>query len=143
MRKLINVLVVVLFVSNFVLLYLGTVWEKYYYGNTLIPFYVSLGLFTIFFLIFIARKKNVELFFKNYLKILIVWVALGITITGLFYVFPPQKAETEVRMGYPPHMRDEIVTRLIDIESYYKVSVLITIVGALLIGGLGATAKKN
>lgn len=68
---------------------------------------------------------------KNYIRVLIIWAAFGITITGLFFIFPPQKDTYYEK------------TKSYGNSNYYKVSALFTIVGVLLIGGLGAASKKK
>jgi hypothetical protein len=75
-------------------------------------------------------------FSKNYKIIFVLWVATGIAVSGGFFIYsrshPVYTADYELTLAY------------YEKEKHFEVSCLITIVGAVLIGGLGyASNSKN
>lgn len=77
----------------------------------------------------------------NYKSYLIIWIAIGILISGYFYIYPIQYRVHrtgsdyeywEGRMG--PSYED---------GKQDKIAILITLVGAILISGLGHTLSKK
>jgi len=70
--------------------------------------------------------------FLNYKFLFKVWLTIGILISGYYYLFQPMiEYEGEWGVGYRSN------------DNYYKVSLLITIVGLVLIGGIGYIRTKQ
>jgi len=73
-------------------------------------------------------------FSKNYKKIFVLWVAIGIAVSGFFFIY---------YRSHPVYHADYSIAYY-EKETHFEVSCLITIVGAVLIGGLGyASNSKN
>ncbi len=81
-------------------------------------------------------------FVKNYKKLLVIWIAIGVFVAGIFLIFP----KTGGRI-VPTNEREERWER-IDGPQYnnvtcFEFTLLVTVVGAILIGGLGYTSKTK
>ena len=79
----------------------------------------------------------------NYKSFLIIWIATGILISGYFYIYPIQYRVHQTGSDYEYWER-----RLGPSYSYEdgkedKIAILITLVGAILISGLGHTLSKK
>ncbi len=84
-------------------------------------------------------------FVKNYKKLLVIWIACGILVSGCFYIFPVYTSTPIVASTYREKVEEEMNGPQYRIEygKHFEVCVLITIVGAVLIGGLGYTSKAK
>jgi len=88
-------------------------------------------------------------FVKNYKKLLVIWIACGILVSGWFYLFPVLHTERHSTVDYPdldPFGSGKAVYGISEYRvkgKHYQVSVLVTVVGAILIGGLGYTSKTK
>jgi hypothetical protein len=72
---------------------------------------------------------------KIYLKILAFYLAAGVALSGYFYYYP---------IYYKINRKLEwFETTSYEVGNEYNIVVLVTIVGCLLIIGLGITTKKN
>ena len=70
-------------------------------------------------------------FRKIWKKLLVIWIALGIAISGYFYSFPDHKLKYDYQFCR---------NQAIEMENDYskaKLFLVITIVGSVLIGGFG------
>jgi hypothetical protein len=72
---------------------------------------------------------------KNYQKILAFYLAAGVALSGYFYFYPiyykiNRKLEWYEKTSY-------------EVGNEYNIAVLVTIVGCLLIVGLGIKTKKD
>ena len=72
-------------------------------------------------------------------KILVIWIAVGIAFSGYFYIFPIE----EIIYGNLSNAQDN--PRYLVKEKYPldKICFLTTVVGAILIGGLGVASKQK
>ena len=85
---------------------------------------------------------------KDYRIILTIWIALGIGITGYFKIYPdvsskriknPNRTNGVYEFGEPDY-----ITQTTTSFKKYELSLLTTIVGGVLIGGIGFfTSKKK
>lgn len=79
-------------------------------------------------------------FLKNYKKIFVLWVAIGMAISGYFFIFPIYHTVYSIDdffvSGQPPSSYSEK-------GQHFEVSILITMVGAVLIGGLGYVSDSK
>lgn len=83
---------------------------------------------------------------KNWKLILVLWIALGVAVSGYFYIFP-----TQIRTELELTPIERSVQAYTGQASYYyddntnqfKVSVLITLVGSIIIFGVGKYVKKE
>lgn len=81
-------------------------------------------------------------FVKNYKKLLVVWIAIGVFVSGIFLIFP----KTGSRI-FPENEREKM--REFDHGPQYnnvtcfEFTLLVTVVGSILIGGLGYTSKPK
>lgn len=75
----------------------------------------------------------------DYRILLIVWLAVGISFTGYFYINPTKRTS-----NYRPFRHSDEMLKFIDI-SYKNVQIsgLVTLVGAILIGGIGYVLSKK
>lgn len=146
---LLKLLSLLLFISTVVFLCMGYKWKLLYYSRPFNPFYISLFLFLISLFIlpridFEKNSKNLmKSFIKYHLQIFILWISLGIAVSGIFMIFPPQKTIYYQEREFV--RRGNIVTKSHTYydTSYFKVSLLITVVGGILIFGLGYTSKNK
>ena len=81
-------------------------------------------------------------FVKNYKKLLVIWIAIGVFVAGIFLIFP----KTGGRIV--PNTQIEKAMERIDGPQYnnvtcFEFTLLVTVVGAILIGGLGYTSKTK
>ena len=70
----------------------------------------------------------------SYKVVLVIWLAIGISVSGYFNIYPNKKKHTEffgMDRGY------------YSVYDQRDLSILITLVGALLIGGLGYLSQKQ
>jgi hypothetical protein len=74
----------------------------------------------------------------NYLKVFIFWVALGIGVSGFLFIFSDFHYKTE-RESYGMTVYEDATLK----PEVFQIAVLITIVGAILIGGLGYAKSKE
>lgn len=79
----------------------------------------------------------------NYKSILVIWIAVGVGVSGYFYIYPVK--HKVYRSGSIYERREEIFGAEYESGKESEVSLLITIVGSILIYGLGRTifAIKN
>lgn len=78
---------------------------------------------------------------KNYKTLLVIWLALGTAVSGYFFIFPIKYRH------YPKSKMDHTVEKYngpqYDNGKEGEVSVLVTVVGTILIAGLGRTLNKS
>jgi len=85
---------------------------------------------------------------KYWKKILIIWIAICISVSGYYYIFPIVKEYTTVEHrgkgweGFEYHYGPKIIKH-IDKIPVDKVCFLIMIVGIILIGGFGKLSTDN
>lgn len=72
-------------------------------------------------------------FIRYYKNILVLWVAIGIGLTGFFYIYPEHVKER--KYFSTDRIRSSVVKRNIYTNS--KFSLLATVVGSIIIGGFG------
>jgi len=77
---------------------------------------------------------------NNWKIILTIWIVLGISVSGYFYIKPPQK--NVANLNYEEKVLHEH-NYIIGNKDYYKFSVLTTVVGSILIFGFGKYYKKK
>ena len=77
----------------------------------------------------------------KYKFILVIWLALGIAISGYFYIFPTRyrdlpnsKMDRSYEEDFGPQYKD---------GKESEVAILVTLVGIVVIGGLGQVLEKN
>jgi len=69
--------------------------------------------------------------YLDYKLILVIWTALGVLLSGIFYISPPEEI----------YWYD--IEKKTPIYEYFEYTVLITIVGIILIWGIGYLISKN
>ena len=80
-------------------------------------------------------------FLKNYKVLLALWLAIGISLAGYFYLFPAKHFTGE----YKTYYIDDRKTSTAPVYEDWKepqVFTLVTIVGSILIFGIGSTVAK-
>ncbi len=81
-------------------------------------------------------------FVKNYKKLLVVWIAIGVFVSGIFLIFPKTGSriipETEIERGM-----ESIAGPQYNNVTCFEFTLLVTVVGSILIGGLGYTSKPK
>lgn len=66
---------------------------------------------------------------KSFGIALVIWLAVGVAISGYCFIDPPKVwVSSNTKRG---------------VDEYYQFSILITLVGAILIGGLGLVLGKR
>lgn len=72
---------------------------------------------------------------KTYQLMLVLYIAIGIAVSGYFYLYPyKHRIEKETEHGVPYIKYEE--------GNEFGVSVLTTIVGSVLFGGIGIVMRK-
>jgi hypothetical protein len=74
-------------------------------------------------------------FVRYYKHVLIIWVAIGIGLTGFFYIYP-EHVTVKRRTRHIEYIK-------IDIYTKSKLSLLYTVVGSIMIGGFGFIESKR
>jgi uncharacterized membrane protein len=64
----------------------------------------------------------------DYRILLVLWISIGISLAGYYFI-------------YPPRIRLALGSK--DDDSYYQLALLVTIVGSILIGGIGYVVSKK
>jgi H+/gluconate symporter-like permease len=79
---------------------------------------------------------------KNWKLILALWIALGVAVSGYFYIFPAQiwRELSPIERTAQEYTGQ---TSYVDNPNQFKVSVLITLVGSIIIFGVGKYYKKE
>lgn len=78
---------------------------------------------------------------SNWKKILIIWIAIGISISGYFYIFP--NIVRVQRKGLYAKELERVGGPLYEKSPVDKVTMLVTVVGAILIGGFGKLSNNK
>ena len=79
---------------------------------------------------------------KNWKIILTLWVALGVAVSGYFYIFPKTKLVEIKPIRYINSNRDYVGGDEFETKRF-EVSILTTIVGSIIIFGVGKYYKKG
>jgi len=103
--------------------------------------------------------KSLKFFFlkhiDNWKIILTVWLAIGIFVSGIFYIFPPKKNHKKlnfnekveligkIRIAKEFYIDTEQTKIKIYNKKYYKFFSLVTLTGSVIIFGFGKYYKKN
>lgn len=77
----------------------------------------------------------------NYKKLLIIWIAVGVAVSGYFYIYP-------IKTRIIPHsdierLHEENFGPSYSNGKHSQLAILITLVGSILIGGLGYFNQQN
>lgn len=80
---------------------------------------------------------------RNWKIILTLWIALGIAVSGYFYIFPViiPRVPTALEIEFQSITKE--TSYFTSLHYHYKVSVLITLVGSIIIFGIGKYHKKE
>lgn len=81
----------------------------------------------------------------DYRILLIVWLSIGLSVSGFFYINPTTHTYRESSLGWEV-VEDVFGPTYTTTVSYknFQISSLVTVVGCLLIGGIGyITSKKS
>lgn len=78
---------------------------------------------------------------KNYKTLLVIWLALGTAVSGYFFIFP-------VKYRHYPKSKMDYLSEKYNGPQYNdgkecEVSLLVTIVGTILIAGIGRTYNNS
>lgn len=80
-------------------------------------------------------------FSKIYKKLLVIWIAIGLSVSGYFYIYPIEhrvlavsRMDKSYEQSFGPRYED---------GKHFEVSLLVTLVGSILIGGLGFATKSK
>jgi len=125
--------------------------SHFYYWETMRNVAIGTGIILfglrVLFRSRVVYRPEVEVLFSlyskftgqlNYKIVLVLWLALGIGFSGYYFIHPPKG---EFRGGYVKGLFNEKISS----EKYYQDYALATIVGTILIGGIGFlnSKKKN
>jgi hypothetical protein len=81
---------------------------------------------------------------KIWRQLLVIWIAIGIGVSGYYYIFPKTHKKIEHYGKGFEWVERKVGPKVITIvEPMDKVSLLITIVGIILIAGFGIQSKNR
>ncbi len=80
-------------------------------------------------------------FLKIYRKLFVIWIAIGISVAGYFYICPVMYQVSP--NSYTAKIEEITSGPKFEKGKHFEVAVLITLVGAVLIGGLGYTSNSK